>query len=153
MFYHVCCVNRKETIKTKKKTKYFFSPAFTVLVSSLWLTLLNLLLNNLPLSLEGPLNCICAHANIRENVFIQKNIDHIHNYVQKSFSTAWKVSKYRVFSGPYFPAFGLNTEIYLVNLRIQSKCGKIRTRKNSPFGHFSRSARLKVSLGHCLALP
>ena len=27
--------------------------------------------------------------------------------------TAWKVSKYRVFSGPYFPAFGLNMEIYL----------------------------------------
>ena len=23
--------------------------------------------------------------------------------------TMWKVSKYRVFSGPYFPAFGLNT--------------------------------------------
>ena len=33
------------------------------------------------------------------------------------------------FSGPYFPAFGLNTDIYSVNLRIQSKCGKIRTRK------------------------
>ena len=30
------------------------------------------------------------------------------------------------FSGPYFPAFGLNTEIYRVSLRIQSKCGKIR---------------------------
>ena len=27
-----------------------------------------------------------------------------------------------------------------VNLRIQSKCEKIRTRKNSVFGHFSRSA-------------
>ena len=26
--------------------------------------------------------------------------------------TAWKVSKYGVFSGPYFPAFGLNTERY-----------------------------------------
>ena len=24
--------------------------------------------------------------------------------------TAWKVSKYGVFSGPYFPAFGLNSE-------------------------------------------
>ena len=27
-------------------------------------------------------------------------------------STAWKVSKYRVISGPYFLVFGLNTEIY-----------------------------------------
>ena len=26
--------------------------------------------------------------------------------------TAWKVSKYGVFSGRYFPAFGLNTERY-----------------------------------------
>ena len=29
--------------------------------------------------------------------------------------TAWKVSKYEVISGPHFPAFGLNTEIYGVN--------------------------------------
>ena len=26
-------------------------------------------------------------------------------------NTAWKVSKYGVFSGPYFPVFGLNKEI------------------------------------------
>ena len=32
------------------------------------------------------------------------------------------------YSGPYFPAFGLNTERYGVSLRIQSECGKIRTR-------------------------
>ena len=49
------------------------------------------------------------------------------------------MSKYEVFSGPYFPAFGLNTEKYEVSLRIQSKCGKIQTRNNSVFGHFSRS--------------
>ena len=41
---------------------------------------------------------------------------------------AWKVSKYRVFSGPYFPVFGLNT-------------GKYRPEKNSVFGHFSRNDR------------
>ena len=28
---------------------------------------------------------------------------------------AWKVSKYRVISGPYFPVFWLNSEIYGVN--------------------------------------
>ena len=43
------------------------------------------------------------------------------------------------FSGPYFPAFGLNTKRYFVSLRIQSECGKIRTRKNSVFRHFSHS--------------
>ena len=52
--------------------------------------------------------------------------------------TAWKVSKYGVFSGPYFPAFGLNAEKYGVSLRIQSECGKIQARKNSVFEHFSR---------------
>ena len=35
----------------------------------------------------------------------------------------------RIFSGPYFTAFGLNTDRYYVSLRIHSECGKIRTRK------------------------
>ena len=47
--------------------------------------------------------------------------------------------KYGVFSSPYFPVFRQNTEIYGVNLCIQSECRKIRTRKNSIFGYFSRS--------------
>ena len=33
------------------------------------------------------------------------------------------------FSGLHFPAFRLNAEIYSVNLRIQSKCEKMRTKK------------------------
>ena len=45
----------------------------------------------------------------------------------------------RSFSVSYFPAFGLNTEKYGVFLRTQSECWKIRTRRNSIFGHFSRS--------------
>ena len=53
--------------------------------------------------------------------------------------TAWKVSKYGVISGPYFPVLGLNTEIYEVNLRIQSEYWKIRTWNNSLFGYSSRS--------------
>ena len=43
------------------------------------------------------------------------------------------------FSGPHFPVFGMNTETYSLNLCIQSEYGKIRTRKNFLFGHFSRS--------------
>ena len=39
-------------------------------------------------------------------------------------STVWKVSKYGVFSGPNFLVFELNIEIYLVNIRIQSKYKK-----------------------------
>ena len=40
------------------------------------------------------------------------------------------MSKYGVSSGPYFPVFEQN---------MQSENRKIRTRKNSLFGHFSRS--------------
>ena len=43
--------------------------------------------------------------------------------------TAWKVSKY---------SRSIRTE-YFVSLRIQSECGKIRTRINSVFEHFSVS--------------
>ena len=32
------------------------------------------------------------------------------------------------YSGPYFPAFALNTERYFASLGIQSELGKIRTR-------------------------
>ena len=39
-----------------------------------------------------------------------------------------KSVRIRSYSGPHFPAFGLNTERYKVSLRIQSECGKIRTR-------------------------
>ena len=56
------------------------------------------------------------------------------------FNTAWKVSKYGVISGPYLPVIRLNTEIYFVNLRIQSVYRKIGTRNDSIFRHFSRSA-------------
>ena len=47
-----------------------------------------------------------------------------------------KVSKYGVFSGPYFPVFG-----------------KVRTRKNFVFGQFSHSASFKemaISIHHRL---
>ena len=43
------------------------------------------------------------------------------------------------FSGPYLPVFGLNTEIYGVNLLIQSGYRKIWTGKYFLFGHFSHS--------------
>ena len=50
------------------------------------------------------------------------------------FSTAFRKTHYvksvriRSHSGPYLPAFRLNTERYGVSLRTQSECGKIRTR-------------------------
>ena len=52
--------------------------------------------------------------------------------------TVYYVKKVRHRS-QYFRAFGLNTERCELSLRIQSECGKIGTRKNSVFGHFSCS--------------
>ena len=34
----------------------------------------------------------------------------------------------RSYSGPYFPAFGLNAKRYSVCIRIQIECGKMQTR-------------------------
>ena len=56
-----------------------------------------------------------------------------------------RIIQMRCFSGPRFPVLELNSEIYGVNLRIQSKYEKIRTRKNSVFQHLSRSANLNIS--------
>ena len=50
-----------------------------------------------------------------------------------------KKTGHGVFPGPYFPLFRLNTEIYSVYLRIQSKYKKKGPRKNSVFGQFSCS--------------
>ena len=42
------------------------------------------------------------------------------------FCTAWKESKYGVFSGPYLPAFGLNTETYSVWMQENTDQKKLR---------------------------
>ena len=55
--------------------------------------------------------------------------------------------KYGIFSGPYFPAFGLNTERYSVSLSIQFECGEIQTRETSVFGHFSCSVTKQCKFG------
>ena len=55
--------------------------------------------------------------------------------------TVQKVSKYGVFSGPYFPAFGMNTEIYSVNWRKSLYSVGIQKNMHQEkllFGNFSR---------------
>ena len=51
-------------------------------------------------------------------------------------STSRKSVRIRSFSGPYFPAFGLNAERYRVSLHIQTECGKIGP-ENPEYGHES----------------
>ena len=47
-----------------------------------------------------------------------------------------KRNYFRNISGLYSPAFGLNTEIYGVNFRIQSECRKIQARKTPSMDTF-----------------
>ena len=54
-----------------------------------------------------------------------------------------KSGQIRSFFWSVFSCIQLNTEKYVVSLRIQSECGKIRTRRNPVFGHFSRSGVIK----------
>lgn len=63
-------------------------------------------------------------------------------------TTATKVSKFRFFSGPHFLVSGLYTDIYIINLRIQSAYGKMLTTKNpeSELFHAVHSATLRNSL-------
>ena len=55
-----------------------------------------------------------------------------------------KSVRIRSYSGPHFPAFELNTERYGVSLRIQSECGKIRTRISPNTDTFCRVMWLEI---------
>ena len=55
------------------------------------------------------------------------------------------ISSYGILFGHYFVVLGLNTEIYTVNLRIQSKYGKTLTRKNYAFEDFSHSLKNMIT--------
>ena len=53
---------------------------------------------------------------------------------------AWKVSKYEVISGPYFPVFGLNTQIYSVFNSTTEKYGPEITPHLDTFHAVSKQA-------------
>ena len=71
--------------------------------------------------------------------------------------TAWKVSKYGFFSGPHFPAFGLNTERYGVCTTFEKLSLQIRTRINHviknklPYCNLQIVFQIKCRLIHFLA--
>ena len=54
----------------------------------------------------------------------------IETWISKKGFKMYCVKSVRIwsYSGPHFPAFGLNTERNGVSLRIQTECGKMRTR-------------------------
>ena len=83
-------------------------------------------------------------SNIYEKVFFGNMVNSINRYtLSQTFNhrcltwsyTGWRI-RIRSFSGPHFPALRLTTERYSVSLRIQSECGKIRTRKTTNMDTF-----------------
>ena len=62
--------------------------------------------------------CIEFVINISHRKVIMRNQIELKSGRNFQRFTAWKVSKYGVSPDSYFPVFGLNTEIYGVNLRI-----------------------------------
>ena len=75
-----------------------------------------------------------TNLNCQRKLSIRANTE-VTRFARLKGLTVGKVSKYGVFSNPYFLVFVMN----VVNLRIQSECGKIRTRKTSVFVHFSHN--------------
>ena len=66
---HSVLTGKKQKTLFFKKTIYFFQSAFTLLISSLILMLLIMLLNNLPISLDGPFNCIWTYFTTKVETY------------------------------------------------------------------------------------
>ena len=66
------------------------------------------------------------HIFLKQSWIKDKNI--WISYINFSAQYCVKSVHIRSYSGPHFPAFGLNAERYFVSLRIQFECGKVRTR-------------------------
>ena len=100
-------------------------------------------------------NCFCPYP-IKIHLWKPFHLTQIKSRTQKSWSKivygfcefryafphnnhCVKSVKMRSFFWSVFSAFWLNMERYKISLRIQPECGKIRTRKNSVFGHIAHS--------------
>ena len=70
------------------------------------LMLLKQVLNNLPISLEGPWNYIFTNVSIKVNLFRQKNVYYIYNYVHKSMENFLFWNKYSFSSYVFFKNVG-----------------------------------------------
>ena len=68
--------------------------------------LLKQVLNNLPISLEGPWNYIFTNVSIKVNLFRQKNVYYIYNYVHKSMENFLFWNKYSFSSYVFFKNVG-----------------------------------------------
>ena len=66
-----------------------------------------------------------------------------HRIALKKYAHCMKSVCIGIFSGPYFPSFGLNTQRSSLSLCLESKYGGNTDQKKSEYGHFSRSGKVK----------
>ena len=78
------------------------------------------------------LNCIIYVPLIIRVIWYSTSI----KLLKVSYFLCLKIARTESFSGPLSSTFGLNKERYTVFLRIQSECGKIRTRKTQNTDNF-----------------
>ena len=92
MFYHLFCINGKETIYCTSfffKKNLFFSRGFTLLdVFKFWASCY---LTYCSISFEKPLNCICIQLSIKVNIFIRKNM-----YPLQNSRHLWKTACFQI---------------------------------------------------------
>ena len=96
--------------------------------------------------LNGKLHFLCSVKSIKQQKILINFLSGIYLAISNKKTLREKCPNTEFYSGLYFPVFVLNTNIYSVNLRIQSKYGEIRTRKYSVFGIFSRNISFTSSI-------
>ena len=81
-----------------------------------------------------------------ESLFLSQNLirGYLFQFQLRNGLTAWKASQYGVISGPYFPVFGMNTEIYGVNLHIQSYGPEIK-----PYLDIIHAVNISINIVKC----
>ena len=81
-----------------------------------------------------------------ESLFLSQNLIRgcLFQFQLRNGLTAWKASQYGVISGPYFPVFGMNTEIYGVNLHIQSYGPEIK-----PYLDIIHAVNISINIVKC----
>ena len=82
------------------------------------------------------LNAVEWNETVASALELNQSLGLLNGSTSRCVYLASKVSKFKDFSGPYFPIFELNTDIYSLSLRIQYEYGKILTRKTSNSGTF-----------------
>ena len=82
---------------------------------------------------------------MQDSIFIQ-----IMEWIEIANIHCVKSVQIRIFSGPHFPTFGLNTERYEVSLRVQSECGKYGPEKTPYLDTFHKVIVSSINGMHLL---